>query len=59
MAEAYSAAVVTASRHLAVRWRDRSAAREADIVTRPDRTAQLRVEKYLAKRLAKKVKVAK
>ena len=38
--EAYSEAVVAASRNLAVRRRDRSTARKADSVTRPERTAQ-------------------
>jgi hypothetical protein len=44
---------------VAVRRRDRSAARKADSVTRPERTAQLRIKEKLAKRLAKKVKFAK
>ncbi len=57
--EAYTEAVIAASRKLAVRRRDRSAARKADSVIRPERTAQHRIKKYLAKRLAKKVKVAK
>ena len=44
---------------VAVRRRDRSAARKADSVIRPERTAQLRIKKHLAKRVAKKMKVAK
>jgi hypothetical protein len=57
--EAYCQAEVAASRNLAGRRRDRTAARKADSVIRPERTAQLRIKKHLAKRVAKKMKVAK
>ncbi len=46
--EAYSEAVVAASRNLAVRRRGCSTARKADSVTRPKRTAQSRIKKHLA-----------
>ena len=54
--EAYNEVAVDASRNLTVSVIN-CAAREADI--RPGRTAQLRIKKHLAKRLAKKVKLAK
>lgn len=57
--EAYSEAVVAASRVLAVRRRDRQAVRKAESVTRPDKVAQLRIKKHFAKRVAKKVKIAR
>ncbi len=50
---------MAASQNLAGRRRDRNAARKADSVIRPERTAQLRIKKNLAKRVAKKMKVAK
>lgn len=57
--EAYSEAVVAANRSLAVRRRDRNTARKADSVVRPERSAHLKMKKHLAKRVAKKVKIAK
>lgn len=57
--EAFSEVVVTASRNLAVRRRDRQAVRKAETVTKPDKTAQIRIKKQFAKRVAKKVKIAK
>lgn len=57
--EAYSEAVVTANRNLAIRRRDRQSARKAESVIRPDKTAQLRIKKHFAKRVARKIKIAK
>jgi hypothetical protein len=55
----YSEAVVAANRVLAVRRRDRQAVRKADSVIRPEKAAQLRIKKHFAKRVAKKVKIAR
>lgn len=57
--EAYSEALVKANCNIAVRRRKRVAARKAESVTKPDKTAQLRIKKHFAKRVAKKVKLAK
>ena len=56
---AYFEAEAAANKKLDERRRDRTAARKADSVIRPERTAKLRIKKHLAKRLAKKMKVAK
>ena len=57
--EAYSEAVMTANKNLALRRRDRKSLRKADSVTRPEVTAKLRIKKQLAKKVARKVKIAK
>jgi hypothetical protein len=55
----YSEAVVAANRILAVRRRDRLAIRKADNVIHPEKVAQLRIKKHFAKKVAKKVKIAR
>lgn len=57
--EAYSEAVLSANRILAVRRRERQAVRKAESVTQPEKIAQLRIKKHFAKRVAKKVKIAR
>ena len=57
--EMYSEAVVAASRVLAARRRDRRAVQKAEFVTQPDKAAQMRIKKHFAKRVAKKVKIAR
>lgn len=51
--------MVKANCNIAVRRRKRAAAKKAESVTKPDKTAQLRIKKQFAKRVAKKVKIAK
>lgn len=51
--------MVAANRVLALRRRDRQALRKAESVTRPEKVAQLRIKKHFAKRVAKKVKIAR
>lgn len=57
--EAYSEAVLSANKVLAVRRRDRLAVRKAEGVTHPEKIAQMRIRKHFAKRVAKKVKIAR
>lgn len=57
--ETYSEAVIGANRVIAVRRRDRKVGRKAEGVTNPEKVARLRMKKHFAKRVAKKVKIAR
>lgn len=57
--ETYSEALVAANSVLSARRRDRLAARKAEFATQPEKAVHKRLKKHFAKRVAKKVKIAR